>query len=308
LRTIEAAHLDDVFRSSQTLVDRALGMTYSVKVDAQGPLFRVDRLRDGAFEELRPRYVIGSGRFGYTFVFERDGKFMESRLSYYPPAKQWGWTPGQRDQNPFRAPMGSLLQNGREIACFICHSTYLVRENSQIHPERSRANVGCQRCHGPAKAHLEAVKAGKAPGPIYRYTSASQETIMRLCGDCHRSPGAIPENELDTDPNLARFSGTALALSKCYQNSAGTLTCVSCHNPHPKVSHDLSRYEAVCRSCHDRATAKAPGHTARLCAVNQKSGCVSCHMPAVSVGEPAEVKFRHHWIRVWPKEKSDAGA
>jgi hypothetical protein len=247
---------------------------------------------------MTPRYVVGSGHHGYTFLFERKGVFMESRLSYYPPARRWTYTPGQNEEIPFRAPMGRVLDGGTSFSCFICHSTNLVHDGEQPLPEQSRFNVGCERCHGPGKEHVEAVKAGGPPAHVWDYRTASADTILRLCGECHRSPGAIPANELETSPDLPRFAGTALAASKCYRLSNGRLSCVSCHNPHARVSTDPVAYNRVCQSCH---TGKPEAQ--KLCPVNRTSGCVSCHMPARSLGDPDEVKFHSHYIKPYPGQQ-----
>src|SRR5207245_6633830 len=132
----------------------------------------------------------------------------------------------------------------------------------------------------------------RTPGHVWDYRGASAQTVMRLCGECHRSPGDISEGMLDTSPDTARFAGTALAASKCFRRSGGRLSCLSCHNPHTRVSTDLATYDRVCQGCH---TGKPAAQ--KLCPVNQTSGCASCHMPARPMGDPAEVKFHSHYIK-----------
>lgn len=294
-RTLAPIDKSDVFRLArldQTVHDPALGITYTWRLKEGKPVCRVYRIRDGAAEELTPAYVVGSGHHGYTFLFQKKGVFMESRLSYYPPARRWTWTPGQEDLTPFRAPMGRVLQSGDSFSCFICHSTNLVHQGEQALPDRSRFNVGCERCHGPGKEHVEAARAGRKPGHVWDYRGASADTVMQLCGQCHREPGAIPEDKLDEQPDSARFAGTALGASKCYKNSGGRLSCLSCHNPHEPVSTDRASYERVCKSCH---TGQAGGQ--KLCPVNRASRCISCHMPERHMPDPPEVKFHYHFIK-----------
>ena len=300
-RTLASLEQSDAFKQvqfNQPIDDAALGMTYTWRMDGDKPVCRVYRHRDGATEEMTPKYVVGSGHHGYTFLFEKKGVFMESRLSYYPPARRWTWTPGQEDQTPFRAPMGRVLPADVTFSCFVCHSTNLVHEGEQALPEQSRFNVGCERCHGPGKEHVEEARAGVKPGHVWNYRGASADTVMRLCGECHRQPGAIPEGQLEAAPDLARFAGTALAASKCYQRSNGRLSCLSCHNPHTRVSTDLSAYNRVCMSCH---TGKPVAQ--KLCPVKPTGGCVSCHMPTSSMPDPPEVKFHSHWIKPYPAEE-----
>jgi len=286
------------FDTNQEVKDPALAVKYTFRTEAGKPLLRVARTPTGPSEELMPRYVIGSGYHGYTYLFEREDRYLESRLSYYPPAKRWTWTPGQEQQTPFRAPMGRLLEAGEAFSCFICHSTTLVHEGETPRPEKSIFNVGCERCHGAGREHAESARNGQKAGSIFRFRDASADTIMRLCGECHRSPQSIPEEELETSVDLPRFAGTALGASKCYQKSGGKLSCVSCHDPHAGVSRSATSYEKVCISCHNgQSAAQKP------CPVKPKSGCIPCHMPPQSLGDPEEVKFHNHWIRVFKNAK-----
>jgi hypothetical protein len=197
--------------------------------------------------------------------------------------------------------MGQVLDSTATFTCLGCHSTNVVRDGERALPEKSLLNVGCERCHGPGKEHVEHARSGFKPGLVWDYRSASADTVMRLCGDCHREPGAIPEQELGSSPDLARFAGTALAASKCYQQSNGRLSCLTCHNPHSRVSTDQAAYNRVCLSCHSGESAEK-----RPCPVNPSSRCVNCHMPATSM-DPPEVKFHNHLIKVYsPEEKRSA--
>jgi hypothetical protein len=289
------------FDTKQVVEDPALRMTYTTRVEDGKPVSRVQR-SDGASEELTPRFVVGSGNHGYTFLFERNDQYLESRLSYYPHAKRWTWTPGQQELTPMRAPMGRRLDSGTVFSCFICHSTTLVHDGETARPEQSIFNVGCERCHGAGAAHVAAARerksAGKNIGSIYRYRNAQTDTISRLCGECHRSPNAIPDDQLESTVDLPRFAGTAFGASNCFRKSGGQFSCISCHNPHARASTDRKSYERVCLSCHTGATEKQ-----KPCPVNAKEKCISCHMPPQSLGDPDEVKFHNHWIRVWEKAK-----
>src|SRR5262249_15426675 len=80
LALIEKSNAFRLARMDQTLSDPDIGVTYSWRMEGGRPFCRVYRNRDGASEEMTPRYVVGSGHHGYTFLFERKGKYMESRL------------------------------------------------------------------------------------------------------------------------------------------------------------------------------------------------------------------------------------
>src|ERR1700722_11875447 len=65
--------------------------------------------------------------------------------------------------------------------------------------------------------------------------------------------------------------------SRCFLQSKGALTCLTCHNPHqaPRGEEATLHYAAACRQCHSGAfnsLVAAAKHTAA-------PDCVSCHMP-----------------------------
>ena len=307
LTPVEDSDVVRYFESRQVVPDEQALADYSFQVHNGHPEFRVRQRGNGRSVESTPKYVFGSGRFAHTFLLERDGKFMESRLSYYPPANRWGWTPGQEPDGTARPyAMGMALPDGPAEECFLCHSTMLVKQAGRLRPDLSILNVGCERCHGPGEQHVAAMKADGSMGKIYGYRGAKADTIMRLCGECHRAPGDASAAEVVGRVDLPRFAASALSLSKCYTESRGQLSCVTCHDPHQTVSTDISRYEQKCQSCH------SGGRTSRKqCPVNPKTDCVSCHLPTVHLGSgplgvPQQVKFYMHWIKPYTAEQLSA--
>src|SRR5262249_7377969 len=127
LRRAEGPEVVRLFQTSQTLVDLQMGMRYSFHVREGRPVFRVERVADGAAEELTPAYVVGSGKRGYTWVMERDGRLMEGRLSYFTAIKRWDWTPGQQGFSPSQAPSGRVQVGMAAFSCFVCHGTTVAR-------------------------------------------------------------------------------------------------------------------------------------------------------------------------------------
>src|SRR6185312_11207376 len=108
-------------------------------------------------------------------------------------------------------------------------------------------------------------------------------------GDCHRHPSLVQAGSIRTDdPEIARFQPVGLMQSACYRKSQGALSCVTCHDPHSRLSTARPAYEAACLSCHS-----GPSQTA--CPVSPKAGCIDCHMPKRETAP--HLMFTDHWIR-----------
>jgi hypothetical protein len=122
-----------------------------------------------------------------------------------------------------------------------------------------------------------------------RWTADDQ---MRLCGQCHRHPETGRRERIRRDnPEIVRFQPVGLMQSKCYRESRGALSCVTCHDPHARVSTNPAAYEAACLACHQ--------HPARAtCPVSPRAGCIGCHMPRRDAGQ--KVLFVDHWIGINP--------
>ena len=255
------------------------------------------QMGDGSIERFVLDYAFGSDHHATTFVSLADSKRLpatEHRLTHYSDGDIFRVTPGQGAARPYPGtkPHGRELPDWEALACFRCHAT----RTSASGPDLLRfdemiPNVSCERCHGPATDHLAAARAGSAIPPMpfgpERWTADAQ---MTLCGKCHRHPSETFPGGLRPDrPSLARFQPVGIMQSKCYQASAGALSCVSCHDPHARASTDLGGYEATCLSCH-----KADPQV--VCRVSPGGDCLRCHMPLVDTGQ--RVLFTDHWIRV----------
>jgi hypothetical protein len=301
--TVYAANAPEAvkhFRTTQKLFDRALEATYSFEVEGDQPAMVV-RKKGGVVEKLTPAYLIGSGKYGMTPVYERDGIFMEGRVSYYPEDGKWGWTPGQLTETFSRQAEGRTLGPDEAMNCFLCHGTVVVQDGPKSLAAGTRLDVGCERCHGPGRQHVQAAEAGQGGRAIYTYSGASANTVLTLCAQCHRRPNNATTVDLERDPNLPRFAGTALGASKCFTRSGGKLTCVTCHNPHQPVSQDTASYERICRSCHESSSKEQ-----KACPVNPRAGCIPCHMPRQGIEMPGDAQFHNHLIKATYRKLSAA--
>jgi tetratricopeptide (TPR) repeat protein len=248
-------------------------------------------------------YALGSNHQGRSFVGkDREGQARELRISQYPSAPTWSRT-SEHPAEP-RGPDGYL---GRPISdesvrrCVHCHATNFRAVQFPVgRPEASDRGIGCERCHGPGGHHLQAVQAGFPDLAIARPRLASADRVVALCGQCHESPEPLnPSN-----PRSIRFQAPSLVQSRCYTES-GSLSCVTCHNPHKNASRTPSDYERICLKCHPppkdlQRRADTTAARARVwspCFTGAEHDCLSCHMPRVP-NAVARATFTDHFIRI----------
>jgi tetratricopeptide (TPR) repeat protein len=247
-------------------------------------------------------FAFGSGHHGVTLVgSDEGGQAHELRLSHYAGAVGWDVTAGQ-----FGTPsvgqgiLGRPLSAEDVHACLACHTTDPRSARGGTGPMGTDRGIGCERCHGPGGAHLDAI-AAKFPDPaIARPRLATAGQVVALCAECHSPPGG---RVAPSDPRSVRFPSAGLAWSRCYTEGGGALSCVTCHDPHRDAETRPAFYEARCLSCHAKATPSAagrpPAETAKAasCPVNPGRDCLSCHMPKVKAPIPHTL-FTDHFIRV----------
>jgi hypothetical protein len=245
-------------------------------------------------------YAIGSGKSGMTYVtVENKTTLIEMRRSYFPSLHRWFITPGQEAQEKEPAHIGR--NHGNLRACLLCHAVTLPPDS--LHPEPKFMGVGCEVCHGPGSAHASSLTQGKMDSSMERLKGANGERINTLCGRCHRTVEDVLAKPV-FDQNTARFPVYGLASSRCYQASGGTLTCITCHNPHRNASKDSRSYEAVCLKCHSASRPTPSGATqGKVCPVNPNTGCVGCHMPRKKVFTDTSIPsaMADHLIKVHRK-------
>lgn len=252
-------------------------------------------------ERFAVDYAIGSGRHATTLVTRVDRDpirptIREHRLTFFAHADVPGLTPGQSLAGHARGntPAGRIHPPADTLKCFGCHATATSdRGPDALDPSTMISDVTCERCHGPARAHVEAARRGDGPEELHlpfglEGTPAVDE--IRLCGSCHRTPEMLTSNAVSTaNPVIVRYQPVGLSQSACFRGSGGAMACSTCHDPHARASSDRAAYEANCRDCH-------AGRHVAPCPVSDRSGCVDCHMPRRDVARG--MIMTDHWIRV----------
>jgi tetratricopeptide (TPR) repeat protein len=258
-------------------------------------------------------YALGSVD-RYTTLVGRDdqGRARTLRLSYHRGGGGSGWDLSKAQaahpecaEDFLGEPFGSIAA---AQVCLVCHSTNARAVRDQTGPESNDRAIGCERCHGPGGLHLAAVTAKFSQSAIASSSLASSAEINQMCGECH-SQHFLAMPAARTAPDWTRFPGSTLPWSRCYTESGGALSCVTCHDPHKNAETVPAFYEAKCLSCHvtSRANNDTGAATAALenagtafqspCPVNPKRDCVRCHMPKVPY-DWLHGGFTDHYIRV----------
>jgi hypothetical protein len=249
----------------------------------------------GALRRDGGRWAFGSGLQAITWVSQVDeDTYLEHGLSWYRRRGGLDLTPGHR--GPRGVAYRTFAPDAAILRCFQCHSTGNLRVGQGRAIEPAESGVHCEACHGPSDAHARSPTESKPRNPG-KFPAVE---INRLCGECHRMPPASGSDVNWENPWNARHQPVYLSQSACFSNSAGRLSCVTCHAAHGTAAIDAN---TRCASCHP-----APKHRTAIAGKD----CVSCHMPGV---EPSPLlRFANHWIGVYganplrPLEQRKGGA
>jgi hypothetical protein len=239
-------------------------------------------------------YAFGQGKAGQTYIFEQDGHYFESRVSYYQELKGLGLTVGALNAKPsnIQQALGRPMDDADTRDCFGCHAT-AARRGLHLQLRKFENGVQCEACHGPGEAHIESIVGGKPkPGSIRSLRGMSGEDANEFCGTCHRTWEAVNMMRIHGTSN-ARFQPYRLTNSHCFASDDGRIACTACHNPHTRLDQDRRAYDSKCTACHNTRTANSRMKTCPVA----KQACPSCHMPRYEV-PGSHHAFSDHWIRV----------
>lgn len=259
----------------------------------------VERSEGGESERVEADFALGSGHHATTFLTLTDPdpdrpRALEHRLTHFAEGDLLGITPGQKADSGLDrgGRLGYEMTVEETLKCLGCHTTETARPSEGPGLETMIPNVSCERCHGPARGHVEAALRGEEDLSMpFGFEAWTAEQQLALCGECHRHPSNAAPGIIHPDNvQIARFQPVGVMQSRCYTESEGAFSCVSCHDPHDRAKSDPAYYGAACLRCHGPpAPDPAPLRALDL-------DCVSCHMPKVDSGQG--VRFTDHWIRV----------
>lgn len=245
--------------------------------------------------------VIGSGRKAQTFLYFDSVGYNQLPISYFVPEQTWANSPNfPIDAPKFDRPIPS--------GCFGCHSSGIAVTETYQGMQKHEAfekgkiiyGIDCERCHGPAAAHVayqEANPADKTAKFITAIRSLNRQQSVELCAICHSGtknmqkpafafqPGQVRDDYFFPDyggPLIENIDvhGNQYALMKaspCYTQTQ-TLTCGSCHSPHQKEREDLAVFSQRCATCHQQVMHSFVKE-GKLPEATVATNCIDCHMP-----------------------------
>lgn len=279
-------------------------------------------------------YVVGSGNHSRSYVHrEPDGKLYQLPVAWYTQEKQWAMNPGYDN--------AQHISFSRRITydCMFCHAAYpdLPAGADQFNygetawfPEKLEA-IDCERCHGPAAAHVKLAKGGAAEAAIREAivnpANLSNELQLETCMQCHleTTSGKLPHSVHALDKGIFGYrpgepleeyryafdhpKGTGhddkfeiagqayrMRMSPCFIKSEGKMTCTTCHDPHRVPTDRIDAGIQSCLECHKPADC-----TEKIeLRLPVQDNCIQCHMPERRTDDAVHVTMTDHFIQRRP--------
>ncbi|MGC2398693.1 MAG: tetratricopeptide repeat protein [Acidobacteriaceae bacterium] len=290
--------------------------------------------RDTNIEEMRIDYVIGAGDHARSYLHRTDlGTLIELPLGWYSErGGYWAMSPGFDSHHPQTRRLVSyecmFCHNGYPQN----PTPNQARNPVPVFSGKLPQGIDCQRCHGPGELHERTAQTpGARPADIIATivnpARLNPKLQMEACMQCHLEPtsGRIPS--LMRKCNRAPYSyipgqpledfllyfdypagqgyddkfeiaGAAYRLrkSRCFVESKGAMTCLTCHDPHqslPTGDAGDKYFSAKCLRCHQPALGAliaAGKHT-------NDARCITCHMPERRTDDVVHAVVTDHFIQ-----------
>ncbi len=268
----------------------------------------------GKLADYQILYTFGITPLQQYIVSFADGKLQMLPIAWDTLQNKWFYLQQKLNPQPNEwVYWGNGGMNWNSM-CADCHTTNLHKNYGTGKPGYnttwSAIDVACEACHGPGRAHTEALKqsdyqAGVSDPSIDMQTAEEPQILVDKCGRCHSRRQQLTRTfKHDSDKLLDHYLPAVLRSglyysdgqildevfvygsflqSKMYDNK---VSCINCHDAHSAALK--AEGNRLCTSCHlasqydskdhhhhvanSGGTLKKPGQSAG----NQ---CVDCHMP-----------------------------
>lgn len=220
--------------------------------------------------------------------------------------------PGMYRDPPFR-----FMEYG--ISCEVCHgpgelhlrelSKHPKRKSGQpdlsiVNPARLSPRLAddiCMKCHEGWAARV--LQPGKGeldfrPGtPLYETAALFKVPVTtEQRAELERLEALPPVKGTLSTPMW--FKHSLMAMSRCFHDGNGRLTCITCHVIHnpPKADNKVAYYREKCFTCHTNQSCKVS--LQERSRQEPADDCVGCHMPRKGVaGIPHSDDTNHRIVR-----------
>jgi len=313
---------------STVVKDAQLNYSYQAVVK-NGKLYQREfrKNADGSTSHERTveaEYAIGSGNNLRMYYYEDGGMIYQLPLTWYVHSNSFDLSPGYKDFGNVR------FSRFTSPKCLSCHNAYLKPDTTAVDRYRRPFELGisCERCHGPGELHIMEANGETIPGlqegakTIINPRSLPHEQQLDVCRQCHLQGKAwvlIKNNEDYFDYRPGELLSThrsvyfktqakkevvevgdspqRISMSRCFQESGNTLTCITCHNPHFSIkTFSADHYNGKCKVCH---TAEKLQKNNFSVSHSSSTDCISCHMNRTGSNNTLHgVSNTDHWIRV----------
>ena len=282
-------------------------------------------------------YTLGSGVRGKSFLIDRGGRFYQSPISWYRQGEKWDLSPGYSLDI-------SATRFERRVTddCLSCHAGRMQVADADTPdvytaPHFLEFGIGCERCHGPGRSHVEWFEGegSKSTGSDLKIVNPAKLDAWKrdsVCFQCHLLARRVPrygrsvfdfrpgqgleeilsvlvhsDDTSEGTPDKAVSHVQEMYSSRCFQESGGKFSCISCHDPHgvPSAKEKEGFFNRRCVECHGPEGCAAP--QAEQAAEPFRGSCVQCHMPRRNAGDIAHTSQTDHRVRRRPGPPASEG-